>query len=118
MSDNSDPCDCDGKASYCNGDRRNNMWVEGGDPSIGSGVCLLDTMSEAQVIYTLQHNPRAAADLVKVTTDENLHTLAATVPLLSTKNETDEEQRELNRHDEAGSIPFYAIFRGQPPFAQ
>lgn len=106
------------KPTYCDGDRVRNMWVEGGDPSVGDGVCLLDTMSEAQVVYSLQHNPKAAADLIRVTTDENLRHLARTVELLPTTVEGDEAQKELNRHDEVGSIPFYAIFRGQPPFAQ
>lgn len=118
MSDNV-PCTCDEPVPCkCDGDRTNNLWVEGGDPSKGTGICLLDTLTLPQVVYSLQHNPRAAADLLRVTSDPTLRELAITVPLLSTVNETDAEQAELNRHDEAGAIPFYAIFRGQPPFAQ
>jgi hypothetical protein len=118
MSDEKD-CICDeDPKSCCDGDRTNNMWVEGGDTKLGTGICLLDTMSPDQVIYTLQHNPNAAKDLLRVTSDPVLREYALTVPLLSTKVEVDEEQKEINRHDEAGSIPFYAIFRGQPPFNQ
>ena len=109
----SDDNDNEPKPSLCDGDRTNNIWVEGGNPSIGNGICLLDTMTESQVVYSLQHNPKAAADLKRVTTNEALLHLADTVPLLPTTVEEDETQKEMNRHDEPGSIPFYAIFRGR-----
>ncbi len=118
MSDDNE-CHCPPELkTLCNGDRVYNMWVEGGVPSQGTGNCLLDTMTEEQVLYTLNHNPRAARDLARVTTDPVLRQMAAEVPLLPTVVEEDEIQKETNRHKEPGSIPFYAIFRGQPPFAQ
>lgn len=110
--------DQDSKASYCDLDRRNNIWVEGGDPAQGTGICLLDSMTSDQVVYTLQHNPKAKADLLRVTSDPNLHELAEKVELFPTAVEADALQTETNRNNDAGSIPFYAIFRGQPPFAQ
>lgn len=120
MSDENDTgCTCDETTgTRCDLDRTNNMWVEGGDPKVGSGLCLLDSMSDAQIVYSLQHNQNAARDLLRVTSDPHLRELAATVELLPTAEEEDKLQSDLNRNDEAGSIPFYAIFRGQPPFAQ
>lgn len=123
MSDEQDKtetgCTCDPvTGTKCDGDRTNNMWVEGGDPALGNGICLLDTMCESQIVYTLQHNRNAAKDLLRVTHDEHLRNLAHTVQILPTGVEADIEQSNINRHNEAGSIPFYAIFRGQPPFNQ
>lgn len=116
MSDEDD-CKCDEPTvSNCDCDRTNNMWFEGENANKGVGICLLDTWSDEQIIYSLQHNPNAARDLLKITANPRLRELAMTVPLLSGEREGDREQREGNRNNEAGSIPFYAIFRGQMPF--
>lgn len=102
----------------CDGNRANNVWVERG-PNPGDedriGICLLDTMSEAQVIYSVQRNDRARADLLRVTTDPRLLEIARTVPRLTTVELSDEEQRDMNRANTAASIPFYAIFQGRLP---
>lgn len=82
------------------------------------GVCLLDTMTDAQIIYVLEHDEKARADLQKVTTDPHLLHLAKTVPRLPVVEETDADQALINRPNEPAQNPFYAIFRGQPPFAQ
>jgi hypothetical protein len=98
-----------------------NVWVERGtgpNDADCPGVCMLDTMDDCQVIYTLERDDKARMDLVKVTTDPHLLELAATVPRLPAVEEADAEQAQYNRTHEAGSIPFYALFRGQPPFAQ
>lgn len=104
---------------YRPGDR--NVWVERGDTP-GSenapGICLLDTMTEDQVIYVLERDEVARRDLLTVTTNPDLLNLAATIVRLPTAELVDMEQKTGNRSDEAASIPFYAIFRGQPPFAQ
>ena len=94
-----------------------NVWLEGRDIENGvQGICLLDTMTEAQMVYVLQRDEKARADLPLITTDETFLALAATVPRLPVDNEGDTTQSGLNNHAE--SIPFYAQFRGQPPFAQ
>jgi hypothetical protein len=79
---------------------------------------MLDTMCEAQIIYVLERDDKARADLLKVTSDPHLRELARTVPRLPTVEQTDVEQANINQPNNSGSIPFYAIFRGQPPFAQ
>ncbi len=103
--------------TLCDLDRRNNIWVEGVVDENGvGGICMLDTMEEYQVVSTLQRSQRAKDDLLKVTGNEYLRNLARTVPLLPTGEEGDQLQKEVNAN--AQSIPFYALFRGQPPFAQ
>lgn len=118
-------CECDSvppppppRRTKCDADTKNNVWVERG-PNPGDenriGICLLDTMTEAQVIYTLEHDDVARKDLLRVTTDEHLLLLARTVPKLPTVEESDEQQRDINRSTTPASIPFYAIFQGRMP---
>lgn len=103
-------------STLCDRDRVNNVWVEGADENGEGGICLLDTMSEPQVIYVLQRDVKARADLCRVTSDEQLLELAVTVPLLSKGRFGDEIQKEVNR--DASSLPFYSVFRGRPPTAR
>lgn len=115
------PCCCPAPepacCTYCDGDRKNNVWVEGVTDEDGNGgICMLDTMTEAQVIGVLQVNERAREDLLRVTSNPILLDLANKIPRMSTKEEGDKLQTEMNRN--ADSIPFYSVFRGQPPFAQ
>jgi len=99
----------------CDRDRRNNVWVEGAVDSNGvGGICLLDTLCEQQIVDIIQRDERARQDLCRVTSNPELHKLAATVPRLPKVNEGDELQKEINQN----TIPFYTLFRGQPPFAQ
>ncbi len=122
---NQTPCSCGVcptvcapvNATLCDLDRRDNIWVEGVVAENGTGgICMLDTMEECQVINSLQRSQRAKDDLLKVTSNEYLRNLARTVPLLPTGEEGDKLQKEVNAN--ATSIPFYSLFRGQPPFAQ
>ena len=100
----------------CDRDRVNNVWVEGADENGEGGICLLDTMTEAQVIYTLKRDETARADLRRVTSDVDLLTLADTVPRLTTDRTGDVLQSGLNRN--ADSVAFYSVFRGRPPTAR
>ena len=79
---------------------------------------MLDTMTDEQVIYSLERDEQARADLLQITTDPHLLELANTIPRLPVVEEADVEQALLNQPNNSGSIPFYSIFRGQPPFAQ
>ena len=102
--------------TLCDRDRTNNVWVEGADEYGVGGVCLLDTMSDPQLVYILQRNEIARADLCRVTSDPHLLELAATVPRLPSGVFGDEVQKEVNRNDD--SLPFYSVFRGRPPTAR
>lgn len=115
------PCGCPGSKCdlYRPGDK--NVWVERGCSSVdvnAPGVCLLNTMSLAQVIYVIEHDDVARQDLLKVTSDPELINLAMTVPRLSTVQDDDKLQSDVNRNHTPASNPFYSLFRGQPPFAQ
>lgn len=103
------------RKTYCDGDTTNNLWLEKGEPG-AIGICMLDTMKECQVIDVISRNDRARADLLRVTTDPHLQELARTVPRLSSEEPADVLQSSVNKNAE--SIPFYTIFKGQPPFAQ
>lgn len=129
---NRNPCGCSAGSSpagcgkpctkcdlYRPGDK--NVWVERGCSSAdvnAPGVCMLDTMTDAQVIYVLERDEKAREDLLKVTSDPHLRELAHTIARLPTQQEDDKLQTDVNRNHAPASIPFYALFRGQPPFAQ
>jgi len=70
-------------------------------------------MSDCQVIYVLERDERARADLIRVTDDAHLLNLANTIPRLPTIETSDAEMKGQNSYS-----PFYSVFRGQPPFAQ
>ncbi len=117
------PAGCGRPGSKCDlyrpGDK--NVWVERGTSSAdvnAPGVCMLDTMTEAQVIYVIERDEKARADLLKVTSDTRLRELAQTIARLPTVQEDDKLQTDMNRNHASASNPFYALFRGQPPFAQ
>jgi hypothetical protein len=111
------PCNCAGKnvPTLCDGDRRNNCWIEGGNPETGEGgACLLDTLTREIVINVLQQdNGTARADLLRVTTDSEILELARTVQRNPTGYECDETMQAQNTY-----IPLYTAFSGNPPFAQ
>lgn len=108
------PCTkCDGPA-----DRTKNVWVERGNnlgDNLVAGVCMLDTMTEEQIIAIIERDDQARVDLFSITTDARLHELARTIARLPTTSESDVVQNGLTPK---GAPPFYALFRGQPPFAQ
>lgn len=119
---NEDPCRCR-PCTKCDRYVRGttNVWVEKG-PNPGDekaiGICLLDTLTETQVIGVLERDEKARADLLTVTSDPCLLELARTIPRLPVVEEADAEQALINRPNEPAQNPFYAVFRGQPPFAQ
>lgn len=124
------PCTCSSTVDPCNPPRTKcdlyrkgdkNVWVERGCSSADAdvpGICMLDTMTDAQVIYVLERNEQARKDLLAVTSDPNLRTLAESIARLPTEQADDKLQSEFNRNRAIASNPFYAVFRGQPPFAQ
>lgn len=105
-----------GRITYCDGQRANNVWLEGADENGVGGVCMLDTMTRDQVIFVLQRDPKARDDIQTITTDAELKAWAATIPMLPTGNPGDKLQTEMNAN--ARSIPFYSLFAGKPPTAR
>jgi hypothetical protein len=111
-----DPCP-PAPCTLCDQAWANNVWVERADPT-AVGICLLDTLTEDQVIHIIERDDKARADLLRVTSNSRLLELARTIPRLPEVEECDREQSLFNRPGTPASIPFYAIFRGQPPFNQ
>lgn len=98
-----------------------NVWVERGDSPNdvhAPGVCMLDSMNDDQIVDIIEHDPVAREDLRAITTDPHLLNLANVVPTLPQITINDQEHKLINDPQNPASIPFYAIFRGQPPFAQ
>jgi hypothetical protein len=111
-----DPCP-PAPCTLCDQAWLDNVWVERADPT-AVGVCLLDTLTEDQVINIIERDDKARADLLRVTSNQRLLELARIIPRLPEVEECDREQTLANRSGTPASIPFYAIFRGQPPFNQ
>ena len=108
---------CCPRRTYCDGDRVNNVWIEGGNRETGEGgVCLLDNLTQDQVIYCVERDETARKDLKRVTHNPELLNLAETTPRLSTLEPMDVEQSEINNNN--FTCPYYQAFRGQPPYAQ
>ena len=102
----------------CDRDRVNNVWVEGANENGEGGICMLDNLNRAQIVGILKADDRARADLLKVTSNPELLALAENTERLPAHQPDDRLQTQVNANKQAESIPFYAIFRGQPPFAQ
>jgi hypothetical protein len=103
------------RTTYCDRNRVDNVWVEGADENGDGGICLLDTLTEDQVVYSVQRSERARVDLCKVTSDPGLLNIAAKTPRLPTGQKGDKLQTEINRN--ADSIPYYSQFKGKPPWS-
>lgn len=102
--------------TLCDLDIENNVWVEGVVDVAANkrGVCMLDTMSKAQIIDVLKHDPKARDDLPKVTSNAEVLELLNTIPLLGTVSYS----QSLQSNQVKAGLPFYNVFRGQPPNAQ
>lgn len=111
-------CDPETPATLCDLDVRNNVWVEGVvDLEQGMrGICMLDQLSERQIIGILQHDPKARDDLPKVTSNPALRQLLAQTKLLPGVELEEELQQRSNRS--LAALPFYNVFRGRPPAAR
>ena len=115
------PCACNRVCTKCDRDRTNNVWVErGNNPGSENapGICLLDTLTEAQIIDIVERDERARKDLLRVTSDPRLLEIATKTKRLSTAEEADLQQKWINKNETPAGNPFYGVFRGQPPFAQ
>lgn len=110
-------CACSVPTTKCDRDRHDNVWVERGTEG-AVGICLLDTLTEEQVINVIEKDDRARKDLLRVTSDERLLEIARETKRLTTAEEADLQQKWVNRNETPAAIPFYGLFRGQPPFAQ
>lgn len=105
-----------GPCTFCDRDKKDNVWAPGADPTGAKNPCLLDTMTVDQIVNSIQRDERARADLKKITSNAELLALAEDVPRLPAYEQGDRLQTEVNRSAE--SMVMYTHFRGQPPFNQ
>src|SRR5581483_10348281 len=89
-------CERPRPCTKCDQDTTDNVWLERGTPG-AIGICLLDTMTEDQVITVLEHDERARKDLLRVTSDPHLLHLARTITRLPVMEEMDAIQKDMNR---------------------
>lgn len=92
----------------CTGATESNIWFQLRAPGF-PGRCILDEMTYDQVYEVLLRNPVAARDLMKITNDPKLLSLAREVKLIQT--DQDESEKVQKRLD-ANSLPFYKVLRG------
>lgn len=98
------------ETTVANLDRSNNMFWREGPPGF-PGSSPLDLMTYGQVAYILRRNPRAKADLLRITDDRCLVLLANSIAL-SIPDDVD-NQIAVDRL-QANSLPFYTVFKGNP----
>jgi hypothetical protein len=93
--------------TVCTGNTNNNIFFIVN--AAGVGQCRLDQMTYEQVVRVLAHNPGAGQQLIAITDDTTLHSLANTVGLVLDPLEDDDNAR---RRIDANSLQFYTLFRG------
>lgn len=95
--------------TVCTGDVTNNVWFVARAPGF-AGRCILDELTFDQVAHVLSKNPRAKADLLRITTDPRLVRLANEAKLVETDQTADERfARKLN----SDILPHYTVTRGK-----
>lgn len=96
--------------TVCDGDKSDpcNVWYV-------NGICKLDQLTYDQVWCVLERVPRAKTDLMKITKDPTLLSLARDSILVSDDIECDKAASDLinkGRAPGAGTLPYYTLFRG------
>ena len=95
--------------TVCDGDKSDpcNVWYV-------NGICKLDQLTYDQVWCVLSRVPRAKEDLMKITTDPILLSLARDTRLVSDEIESDKAAADLINKGVpgAGTLPYYTVFKG------
>lgn len=108
---NPTPYEC----TFCTGDTDNNMFFVMGAPGY-PGQCRLDQMTFEQIYLLLERNPDAKRDLLKITTDPILMTLANETKMCNNEQIEDNRAMDLiNKGTADGpdrTLPLYTLFKG------
>lgn len=96
--------------TVCDGDKSDpcNIWYV-------NGICKLDQLTYDQVWCVLIRVPRAKADLMKITTDPVLLSLARDSKLISSEQESNQIAADLinkGTSPNSSTLPYYKYFRG------
>lgn len=93
--------------TVCTGNTNNNIFFI--VSPAGVGQCRLDQMTYGQVVRVLAHYPGAGQQLIAITDDPTLHSLANTVGLVIDPIEDDDKAR---KRIDANSLPYFTLIRG------
>lgn len=92
----------------CTGDTKCNIWFTLRAPGF-PGRCVLDEMTYDEVFDVLRRNPNAADDLMRITNDPKLLSLAREVKLSQTdQDDAEQAAKRLNQN----TLPYYTVLRG------
>lgn len=90
--------------TVCTGDTANNIFFV-------NGRCKLDQMTYEQVYFLLQRVPRAKADLMRVTNDPTLLSLAREA---RPSNQDQLDDQRAQKIINGNTLPMYNVFKGNP----
>ena len=98
--------------TLCTGDTHLNIWHQPPPPGFhGPGRCILDELTFAEVYTVLIRNPSAKKDLLRITHDIDLITLANNSALI--QDPLDADSRATNLINKGpNSLPIYTLFHG------
>lgn len=118
--DENPDCGCDGVelsqdvnpnkncCTKCTGDTKCNIWFQLRAPGY-PGRCILDELTYDQVYEVLRRNPNAARDLMRITTDPKLLSLAREVKLTESPQDDDARAEKLI---DKNTLPYYTVMKG------
>lgn len=95
-------CNPNPQCTLCTGDKKNNLWFT-------NKTCWLDQITYDQFIRVLEHVHKAKPDLLRITTDTTLISLANDIPIIRPEQE---ENDIVRRRLTANSLQFYTVFKG------
>mgnify|MGYP001298665663 CR=1 FL=1 len=97
------------RCTMCSGDTSNNIWFQPGPPGY-PGKCKLDEMTFEQVWIVLLRVPQAKKDLLRITENADLLTLASQTSLIQDPIEDDKKVDYLI--NKQNTLPYYTLLRG------
>ena len=101
-----------GHCTLCTGDTVHNIWYQPPPPGFkGPGRCILDELTFQEVYFVLLRNPSAKKDLLRITHDPDLISLANQSSLVQDPLEADLRATNLINKG-PHSLPVYTLFHG------
>lgn len=111
LEDDLNPPETRNCCSLCQGDEKDNIFSVPRAPGFPNR-CILDELTFDQLYTVLLRNPNAKRDLLRITSDPLLISLANEVKLIADPLEDDKIVEKMINGK--GTLPFYTQFRGRP----
>lgn len=99
---------CKNECTVCTRDTSDNLWFQPQAPGY-PGRCILDELTYDDVYQVLLRNPNAAPDLMRITDDQNLLSLARVVKV---EQDPIEDDKKFADRINANTLPFYTVLAG------